>query len=248
MKFSCVSLFFVVVCYASNTISASADLITSIGSYSTQAKEFSRKSIPPEEARKLFSTAKSILETINQKYFTKLGVRGIQDLFLIYRNGKKFPDVSEHNVQNEYDKQIITFTIAIYLVYVNLTDEILLKIIEKSPLELVPLFREIDVFLQFISADPRDFGHGVFTERSSDHLVIFPTDDAILRIMRVIILKNLLSSLSVYKLSRITSAFVRYFSIKKPDVIIMEVVETLKRSLIDDSRVALFTQHGIVGS
>jgi hypothetical protein len=122
----------------------------------------------------------------------------------------------------------------------------LLKIIEKSPLELVPLLQEIDVFLRFVSADPREFGHGVFTERNGDQLVVFPTNDAIVRIMGVMVITNLLSPLGVYKLSRVTSAFARDFSSKKPEVIFAEVIEDLKRSLSDDSRFPIFTSHGIL--
>ncbi|MDR1289045.1 MAG: hypothetical protein LBJ77_01485 [Holosporales bacterium] len=217
-----------------------------LDSFSVQAKEFNKKPIPPEEAQKLLISAKAILDGLKKMYITdKLGVSSFT---LQYPDGKEFPDPSAHNTRDEYDGQIIRFTIAIFLIYNNLTDAVLLKIIEKSPLELVSLLREINVYLQYISANPKEFGHGVFTEKRGDQLVVFSTDGAILRIMRVLVIKDLLPPNGVFKLSRITSAVIQNFPGKKPDVAIEEAIANMKRGLADDSRFSLFAQYELLGS
>jgi hypothetical protein len=248
MKLFCCAIIFIGALGIAGAISSappSGDSIPGVSEYSNLAKEFNKKAISPEDAQKLFAAARPILESIKQKYITKMGA---PNFILRYPNGKDFPDISEHNLQDKYNEQIIKFTIAIHLVYKNLTDEVLLKIIEKSPLELIPLLQEIDVFLRFVSANPAEFGHGVFTEKKGDQLIVLATDDAILRIMRVIVISNLLSSRAVYKLSRVTSAIYRDFPSKKPEDIIAEVIENLKRNLSDDTRVPIFTQYEVLGS
>ncbi|MDR1476391.1 MAG: hypothetical protein LBI20_03705 [Holosporales bacterium] len=238
MKHLCRITFFLVAFCVTVAHSETTEFSAKLTEFSNLAKGFSKKNITPEDVETLLAAFKSILEAMKQKYI--LDKSQVTSFIFRYPNQKEFPDLSEHNIQNKYDEQIIKFTIATYLVFINLDDDILRKIIAKSPLELVSLLQEFDVLLQFVSADPKEFGHGVFSEKNGNQLVVFATTEAILRIMRVIVIKELLAQGGVYKLSRTTTAVLKDFQNKKPADILNDVSETMKRNTADDSRIAIF--------
>lgn len=204
--------------------------------YIQRAKELSVKIMSTEEVDELTNKAWSIIEDIRSNHKEKLKTQKFE---LKYLNGKPFPDQSEHQGNNESDQKVVKFTIACYMLDKLITKDIVRKVVEKSPLEMVSIVKEILIFYQFISADPADFGHGTFLERQNESTVtIFATNDAILRIMGVLIYKNLIDLSSCYKVSRVGSSLTQRTEI--PDeAALTEVISSLKRSPADDSRVAL---------
>ena len=71
-----------------------------------------------------------------------------QNIVLKYLSGKNFPNLEEHQNNNKSDQKIVKFTIVGYRLFKILAKEIVTKIIEKSPLEMVPVIKELSVFLQ----------------------------------------------------------------------------------------------------
>ncbi|MDR1234235.1 MAG: hypothetical protein LBJ92_03775 [Holosporales bacterium] len=211
-----------------------------INEYAVLAKSFDKKVIPAESLNTLVKIVKSIIGTMKQKYIIgKLKAKGF---VLRYYNNKPFPDFSEHDLTDKTAERVVKFTIAVYSVMKHLNDKVISAIIEKSPLEMVPLLWEIHTFLQFVSSNPRDFGHGTFLEQDGELAIIFASHEAICRIMKVVLYRNLLAQRysHIYKLSRITSAFYRDINNKNYDEILESAIKTLKRSPADDSRIPIY--------
>ena len=164
---------------------------------------------------------------------------GTQNIVLKYLSGKNFPNLEEHQNNNKSDQKIVKFTIVGYRLFKILAKEIVTKIIEKSPLEMVPVIKELSVFLQFISANPSHFGHGVFTEKQNDAITVFATNEAILRIMKVLVYKNLLRHNKIHKISRIGTYLFNNVENTITNNQVDNFISTLKRSTADDSRIAI---------
>jgi hypothetical protein len=175
----------------------------------------------------------SILEEMKKQ----INANGI---LLKYPDGTTFPDMARHAGSGPVVEMMVRFTAAIYNIYRILTAELITAIVRKSPLELVPLLRELHAFIQFATANPRDYGHGVLSERNDQTLVVFASDEALLRIMRAIMLKFFFQAGDgVRKLSRVTTAFYKADGTQEPQKIFDTVVESMKRSTADDTRVSV---------
>ncbi len=210
---------------------------TKLSSYVDLAKEKKKKKMTQAEIEKLVDEAMSIIEDLKNRYMNeKLNVHEIK---LKYLNGNDFPDSNEHKDNNAYDQKIVQFTVACYKLFKIMTKDIVSKIIEKSPLEMVSIIKELSVFMQFVSANPGDFGHGVFSEKQGDVLVVFATNDAIIRIMKSIVYKNLLQTNKIYKMSRLGSYIGDNISNNIDDEKINSTIASLKRSTADDARLAI---------
>ncbi len=210
---------------------------TKLYGYIDLAKELSQKKMTHAEIEKLVDEAMSIIEDLKTRYMIEqLKVREIK---LQYLNGSNFPNLNEHKNNNVYDQKIVQFTVACHTLFKIITKDIVSKIIEKSPLEMVSIIKELSVFMQFVSANPGDFGHGVFSEKQGDVLVVFATNDAIIRIMKSIIYKNLLQTNKIYKMSRLGSYIGNNISNNLDAEKINSTVASLKRSTADDTRIAI---------
>ena len=213
-------------------------LKTNFEHYVRRAKELSKKQMTKENIAELVEKAMSIIDDMKNLYVDeKLKT---QNIVLKYLNGKSFPNLEEHQNNNKYDQKIVKFTIVGYRLFKVLTKEIVTKIIKKSPLEMVPVIKELSVFLQFVSANPNNFGHGVFTEKQNDTITVFATNDAILRIMKVLVYKNLLKQSKIYKMSRIGTHIFNNVENAITNEQIDNCISTLKRNTADDSRIAIY--------
>ena len=209
-----------------------------LNGYITSAKDISKKQMTDEAVSKLVDTAMSIIDDMkNQAISEKLKSENIT---LKYLNGKDFPNLTEHQNADENDQKIVKFTIACYALYKKISKEFVSKIIQKSPLEMVPIIHELDMFFKFISANPANFGHGVFTEKHENTTTIFATNDAILRIMKVLLYKDLLNNNRiVYKMSRLASGFYNAAGDVSEESI-NKAIDSLKRNSGDDSRISIY--------
>ena len=213
----------------------SDNLESILSEYASTAKELSKKSMSSEDEKKLSSMATSIFGKMQKKF--------IQDKLKTENVVFQFSD--EHKFENKYDEQIIKFTIGFSEIFLKLSPNDILEIVKKSPLELVAIFREMNTFLKFITADPKDYGHGIFTEKEGKTTIIHATDEAILRIMKPIAYKNLTQNENgCFKLSRLTSSFYKNFPKKTYEEIFKWKVSSLKRNTADDSRIAIFSATG----
>ena len=224
-------------CYATTAEGNSELFKTKLSNYISSAKELSQKKMKEEEIEKLTDEAMSIIEDLKTHYMgEKLNVR---DIKLKYLDGKDFPDPNEHKNNNATDQKIVQFTIASHTLFKIITKDIVSKIIEKSPLEMVAIIKELSVFMQFVSANPSDFGHGVFSEKQGDLLVVFATNDAITRIMKSIIYKNLLQNNKIYKMSRLGTYLGSNGLNNIGEEQLNGTITSLKRSTADDTRIAI---------
>ena len=219
---------------------------TNLDIYVQRAKELARKKMSQKEINELTEKAWAIIADLKNRYINeKLNT---QNIFLKYLNGKNFPDYAEHKNNNENDQKIVLFTIASYNIFKILTKDVVAKIIEKSPLEMVPIIKELSVFLQFVAAKPNDFGHGVFSEKQNDDMTIFATNDAILRIMKVLVYKNLLKQNKVYKMSRFGTYFCQHIGENITSTQINDFIVALKRNAADDTRIAIYIPEATLDS
>ncbi|MDR0942021.1 MAG: hypothetical protein LBM19_00140 [Holosporales bacterium] len=223
---------------STNAEATTVDFETDLSKYVAAAKDVSKRRMNPEDETKLSDMVLSILSNLKKLYVNEK--LQSEDFVLKYLDGKDFPDLERHKNENKNDETVVRFTIAIHAFYKSLTKERIIEIIKKSPLEMAPILREINVFLQFVSANPSDYGHGRFSEKSGNITIVFATNEAILRIMRPIIYKNLLSkTIDVYKLSRIVSAFYNGIPNRQSEEIFKTTTESMKRNTADDSRIAI---------
>ncbi|MBR1479405.1 MAG: hypothetical protein IJ599_00685 [Alphaproteobacteria bacterium] len=212
---------------------------TKLSEYSERAKELSKHQLSPNDISQLTEAAMSIIDDMRAKTISeKLQCTSIS---LRYLDGQSFPDMSRHTGNSECDQRIVGFTIASYTLYRLLDKELVSAIVQKSPLELVSILRELDVFFKFVSAEPQDFGHGVFREKQDDTVIVFATNDAILRIMKSLIYQNFLSKNRViYKMSRVTSQIANAGAGEVNREALEGIVSNLKRNTRDDARITIY--------
>lgn len=207
---------------------------TKLSEYTVVAKETSKKSMTPEDEAKLSNMVVSILGGLQKEFIQNK----LQSEKIVFQFS------NEHKFENKYDEQLIKFTIGFSEIFLKLSQDDISEIIKKSPLEFIPFLREMNTFLKFITANPKDYGHGIFAEKEGKTTTIHATDEAILRIMKPIAYKNLFQNENdFFKLSRLTSAFYKNFPTKKYEEIFNWKVKQLKRNMADDSRVAIFKQN-----
>ncbi|MDR1390933.1 MAG: hypothetical protein LBI95_00990 [Holosporales bacterium] len=201
--------------------------------YISHAKAISKKQMTDEEVSALTEEAASIIDDMKNQYI--FDALKTDEIVLKYLNGKDFPDSSEPTVIDPNDQKIVGFTIACYWLCKNLSKDLISKIVQKSPLEMVSIIQELSVFFKFISADPNDFGHGTFREKNETATTIFSTNEAILRIMKPLICKNLLKDCVIYKLSRLGTTIVNDNNFN-----LTAIIDSLKRNTADDSRIPIY--------
>ena len=228
--------------------------------YIEVAKTLSNKKMTQDDETKLTNMANGIISNFKKEYITEK--LKSTDIVLRYKNNKKFPDISKHNLKNKYNAQIIKFTIGIYGIYKlffnDSSNNYIAEIVKKSPLELVPLLREIRTFFEFATSNPKDYGNGVFAVKIKNKTALYADDETLLRIMQPILYKNLVKSTDddIFKLSRITSAFYKDLpeetdkkGFTKDDVflsvckdILEKTIKNLKRSTADNkSRAVIYS-------
>ncbi len=210
----------------------------SLSNYTTLAKELSLYNMTEDDVTTLYKIAKDILNSLKTEYISTQ-LKSKQFVFKEL-NGGNFPDMNKHNLSDESTSKFIRFVVGIYGVFTNLTDERIREIVVKSPLELVPMLKEIRALLQFVSAKPRDYGNAIFVETVNRESTVTISDETIIRIMRPIINKELInqSEEMTYKLSRITSAFCNEFNGANAKEIFEKTLVNLKRSTADNSRIS----------
>ena len=206
--------------------------------FKTNFDNYVQRAMKPGEVSELADKAMSMIDDMKNWYLT--GKLKTQNINLKYFDGKDFPNPDEHQNNSETDQKIVQFTIACHAMYRAITKELISKIVEKSPLEMVSIIRELSVFCQFLSANPTDFGHGTFSEKHDGSVTVFATNDAILRIMKVLVYRNLLRNTMVYKMSRLASYFYNNNGKKVSAEDINSYISSLKRSVADDSRISIY--------
>jgi hypothetical protein len=208
---------------------------TRLGEYAVMAKAVSNKRLTRRDWKKLVNKASDIVANIRQH---------IKDIL------KTDNFVLEHGSNTEFvpnfistcDERLVQFTNAINMINQHLDIQGIAQISKKSPLELVPLMRELFIFAQFVTANPRDYGHGVLADKEGNTTQIYASSAAVIRIMKPIILRFLLKRrCSVYKLSRITTAFC---AASKNEIINYQqffaaTIQNMKRNTADDSRIEI---------
>lgn len=205
-----------------------------LSEFTAKSKELSKKQLSEEDVNSLLELSWGIIEDLKSTAIDKLKSK---EVVIKYSNNKEFPPLD--NV-TESDKKIIQFTVACSLLHKYLTKDIVKLIVQKSPLEMVSIIKELNIFFKFITADPSDFGHGVLTEKQGDTTAILATNDAILRICKVIVYTDLLNDdAQIYKLSRITTYLCNNYENVTLESL-RDQISTLKRSTIDNSRIGLY--------
>jgi hypothetical protein len=193
--------------------------------YSKAAKEISKRQISPEDEAKLVGMFTAILDAMKKQ----LNVEKVE---------------MQHIEGAQNSGILVQFIIAIHKIYGILTPELIAAIVKKSPLELVSLLREIYTFLRFVTANPRDYGRGNFTERDkqSGTITVMATDINNLNgIIQPIALETLfVKAPGVYKLSRLTTAIIKQLSSgQQPTQDMNGAVDSMKRNTADDSRIPI---------
>lgn len=206
-----------------------------LSEFSATAKELSKKNLSEESINSLSNSAFELIEDMrNRAISEKLKAKEID---IQYSDNKQQPSLEGLNKE---DEKIIKFFIVCSLLYKYITKEIVIEIVKKSPLEMISIIKELNVFFKFISANPQDFGHGVFTEKQGDKITILATNDAILRIFKVLAYTELLGeNCLIYKVSRIGTYLYNNFANVTPESLQAQISK-LKRSAIDNSRIALY--------
>jgi hypothetical protein len=203
--------------------------------YVAVAKEVSNKRLTVDNWKHLVSMSTDIVLGIKQYVNETLQTKS----FTMERGEDEKTSSSTGDL---HDKRLIRFTNAIYAVYQNLDENGIALIAKRSPLELVSIMRELYVFALFVTADPSDYGHGVFSEKDGETTKIFATNAAILRIMRPLVYRYLLKYVRhVYKLSRLTSflCVVTQDDAVNYKKVFEKTVNEMKRSTADNSRIAI---------
>ena len=214
----------------------------SLKKYIDCAKDLLNKNMTDQDKKELSVMVKGIISDLKKDY---LGDKiKTEDIVLEYKDKSSFPNLSKHDLKDKYNEQLAKFTIAMYGIFKNLTEDYIDKVIEKSPIEFVSLLQELQTFITFIAADPTKYGQGIFREKVDQKTVIYADDDAITRIMGPAILKLLgTKDDRIFKLSRIASLFYKEFTGqtgKDVDAIFNKAVDDMKRNATDDSRICLY--------
>lgn len=206
-----------------------------LSEFSTKAKDLSKKQLSEIDISNLTDSAWSVIEDMkNRALVDKLKS---EEINIRYSNNKSFPSLEG---VNRSDEKIIRFAIACSFLYKYITKDIVTAIVRKSPLEMVSIMEELSIFFKFISANPQDFGHGVFTEKQDKITMVLATNDAILRILKVLVYTELLGKHKlIYKLSRLTSYLCNNYETVTPEVFQAQI-DGLKRFPVDNSRIALY--------
>ncbi|MDR2459037.1 MAG: hypothetical protein LBD43_03015 [Holosporales bacterium] len=213
--------------------SPAVDINKSIVDYSNAAREISKRQIGPEDETKLVSAIMSILDAIKK-------LLNASKIELRYQDGAAFPDTAKHTGSESVSKLMARLIAAIHSMYGILTPELITTIVRKSPLEFVPLLKELHMFSRFVTANTQDYGHGVLTQKIGEMLVVYISYEAINRIAKPIILEMLHRGVdSVYKISRIITALCKADREQDPETIVNTTVKDMKRNLADDLRIPI---------
>jgi hypothetical protein len=208
--------------------------------YSNIAKTESKKRLSLESVDNLSKLVMNIINYLKNIYLDeKLGVKKI---ILKYNN---VPELNEDDSVSNYDKQFIKFIFATYNVFTNLTPERVSQIVRKSPLEFVSILKEIETFLEFVSADTKKYGNAIIIERPDDETaIIYASTQSIAKIAQHIIIKNLISTScgNVYPVSRIVSHFCSNFPKQVNGEVFDSFINSLKRNTRDSNRIQLRSQ------
>jgi hypothetical protein len=231
-----------------STIDSSTEFDVLLGKYAEMAKSVLRRKMKPDEESELVKKATSIAAFLKNKY---LGESLQSSSFTLkYLDETDFPNFSKHVNNNKTDSRIVEFVVAFYEIYKRLTKELIAKIVKKSPLEMICLLKEFNVFLQFMSAKPGNFGFFDFSTKGKEATTIYVTNETTLCIMGLLIFKNLNTGGKVYKLSGLASALSakcqefkknsKAYSKESVDEIFKQEISSMKRNIANDARVAIY--------
>ncbi|MBR1944394.1 MAG: hypothetical protein IJ848_02875 [Alphaproteobacteria bacterium] len=163
-------------------------------------KIFLKRKIQEYDIRKLFNSAMQVLDHIK-----------FNNLYKKFNNVEEviFNSISKLNYNNKFEERIIKFTMSFFYVFTTLNEKYIIQIIEKNPLELIPLLNEMNVFAKFITADAPDYGHSNFSVKHGNVCKITANKQAIMKIMGNLIKMYLINSRKnkIYKLSNTASEF-----------------------------------------
>ena len=213
-----------------------------LNQYSSLAKRITLKQIiDKNDIDILLNKVIEILDYIKiNNLYTKF--YNIEKLVFLY---PKNSSINDWVFLNQFEEKVIRFTVSFFVIFTTLNLKYIKSIVSISPLEMVPLLKEMNVFTKFLTSNPRDYGHGTFSEKQGNIGKIYTTKEAIMRIMGALIDINLIkpSMGKVYKLSNITSAFYKEYkknTNKTSSEIYDEVIKNLKRTVNNKNRIAIF--------
>ena len=160
----------------------------------------SKKQITKQDVKKLLNNSLNVLNHIK-----------FNNLYKKFNNIEEiiFKQVKVLNYNNKFEENIIKFTMSFFYIFTTLKKKHIENIISKSPLELVPLLMEMNIFTKFITANASYYGCNNFSICNGKRCEIKISKDAIMKIMGKLIITYLINSNinKVYKLSNTSSAF-----------------------------------------
>ena len=212
-----------------------------LSQYAKLAKKISSKSrINNLDIEKLLNSALIVLEHIK-----------FNNLYKKFNNIEEvvFKAVKALNYSNRFEENVIKFTISFFEIFTTLNLNNIRDIISKSPLELVPLLKEMNVFTKFITANAIDYGHNNnFSEMNGTSCRINTTKDALMKIMGALINIYLINpnTNKIYKLSNTASTF--YYASylynqkkeKSSKILYKSAINKLQKNINNNERVSIF--------
>ena len=154
--------------------------------------------------------------------------------------------------KNRFEENVIKFTISFFEIFTTLNLDNIKDIVAKSPLELVPLWKEMNVFTKFITANASDYGASNFSAMKEKSCKINTTKDALMHIMGALIHIYLInpSTNKIYKLSNTTSMFYSKCKLnnyknknsqyKQSNRLYTNVISRLHKNINNNDRIAIF--------
>ena len=214
---------------------------TKLDSYVEIAKTESKKNISEESAKELASMVSEIINFL-EKYYTEEKLKS-KKLNIKYNAEQDLPDFDKLNL-DDLDNKIMHLIFATYVLYKNLDQEMILKIVKKSPLEFVPILKEIRFILDFCSTSPQTFGNAVISEKSAEGTTtIYVSKNTVERIAKPLAIRMLPSKYdgNIYVVSRIVSFVSQSLNKKIEKKDIDEFCQNMKRNSADDNREKIYT-------
>ncbi|MBQ9440816.1 MAG: hypothetical protein IJU54_00180 [Alphaproteobacteria bacterium] len=173
-----------------------------------------------------------------------------------------FKSVKSLTYNNRFEENVIKFTISFFEIFTTLNLNNIKDIVSKSPLELVPLLKEMNVFTKFITANASDYGHSNFSNtvvssynKNGKSCNINATKEALMRIMGALINIYLInpSTNKIYKLSNTASTFYYAYSSnssknnkntsKSNEILYKNAMRKLHKDINNNDRVSIFMDN-----
>ena len=216
-------------------------LQSKLDSYIEIAKTESKRNISEDSANKMASMISDIIKFLEEAYVEeKLKAKNI---FMKYNKDKQFPDFKQLKL-SDMDMKMMRLIFATYILYKNLDNDIIVEIVKKSPLEFVPILRELHFFFEFCSTPPHTFGNAIKSVKASDgSITIFVPETTVEHVVQPLAIQKLLdkNNGNIYSVSRIVSFIGQNLNEDFGKSSILEFIKNMKRNSADDSREKIYS-------